>query len=298
MSSGRRDAFRPGTLTYLRQAAAAKAMVPLDLLLGTRLEAAFGIVTYHRVSPRPAKGPLPPLNVTPARLQRQLDGLLRRGFEPWRLSDALDCHEQGRPIPRRAFVVVFDDGFQGVHRHALPILSGLRVPATVFMPTAFLDSDAPLPFDDWDSAGDPAVAAEAWRALSTPECRELLDSGWFEIGSHTHTHRDLRGRPDELRADVARSVRELRERFAIEAPTFSFPFGARDAATTEAVRAAGVRCALTTDCQLVTPADDPFGWGRFGAEEYDTAATLAAKLNGQYSCAQNAWRRMKRLAGR
>ena len=53
-----------------------------------------------------------------------------------------------------------------------------------------------------------------------------------------------------------------------------------------ASRRAGVACALTTEAACVAPGADPFGWGRFNAYDWDTAGTLAAKLEGWYG-----WRR-------
>ena len=46
-------------------------------------------------------------------------------------------------------------------------------------------------------------------------------------------------------------------------------------------------CALTTEPQLVRPGDSPFDWGRFAAEEHDTAASLAAKLSGWYEAVRS-----------
>ena len=52
----------------------------------------------------------------------------------------------------------------------------------------------------------------------------------------------------------------------------------------EVARDAGLLCALSTEPELVLRNQDPFSWGRFPAEQHDTAATLAAKLGG-WTCA-------------
>ena len=52
--------------------------------------------------------------------------------------------------------------------------------------------------------------------------------------------------------------------------------------------------ALHTDSEVVRPGDDPFDWGRFTAFGNDSAASLAAKLDGWYSLVQDAWRRLRR----
>jgi hypothetical protein len=46
-------------------------------------------------------------------------------------------------------------------------------------------------------------------------------------------------------------------------------------------------CSLTTEPHLVRPGDDPFDWGRFAAEDHDTAETLAAKLGGWHTLLRN-----------
>lgn len=285
--------FRPGSLSYLRCALAARSMAPLGRLAGAGAGAGFGVMTYHRVAPRVAGRPAPNLNVTPRRMRQQLAGLLARGYEPWTLRRAVQTHEAGGAVPGNALIVVFDDGYAGVLRHGLPVLAELGVPATVFLPTDHLDTDSPRPFDPWAAACG-AGQEDAWRILTSDECRQLQQSGLVELGSHTHRHEDLRGRPVDLQRDIARSVEVLRERFGVARPLFSFPFGHQGPSERDAARRAGVVCGLTTDCQLVRPGDDPFAWGRFGAEQFDTAASLAAKLNGTYSRVQNVWRRLKR----
>src|SRR5262249_14325564 len=106
------------------------------------VRAGMGILMYHRVAPLPdGKGVRAPTwNVTPSRLREQLSGLLDRGYRPWPLRQALAHSRQGLPLPSTAFVVTFDDGYESVYRHAWPILRALRIPATVFLATAYLDS--------------------------------------------------------------------------------------------------------------------------------------------------------------
>ncbi|MCA9179410.1 MAG: polysaccharide deacetylase family protein [Planctomycetales bacterium] len=278
----------------LRHALAARAMVPLDWALPSRARDAFGIITYHRVAPLTA-GCQPDLNVTPNRFRAQLAGLLKLGYRPWRLADAVQCWRQGTPPPANAFAVCFDDGYVGVLRHALPVLRELGVPATVFLPTGHLGADTPRPFDLWGAA-HPDASEDLWRVMSVGECEQLADSGLVDLGSHTHRHEDMRSDPERLAEDMRESVTALRDWFGVHSPAFSFPFGMVSPATSDIIRNSGVSCALTADCQLVRRDDDPFHWGRFGGEQYDTARTLAAKLNGTYSFFQNQWRRLKRLA--
>jgi peptidoglycan/xylan/chitin deacetylase (PgdA/CDA1 family) len=229
----------------------ARASVPLSMLFGPRQAGAFGILMYHRVA-AVVRGVSPPTwNVTPRRFRQQLLGLLERGYQAWPLKKALEWHKAGRAIDRKVFVVTFDDGYANNYLHAWPILRELRVPATIFLATAYLDSDEPFPCDDWSAAGSPDVPRDAWLPLSTAQCWELHASGSIELAAHTHTHADFRNKPELLEVDLSECLEVLRRRFGITQPTFAFPYGTRSLGysgptLSPAVRRAGAICALTT----------------------------------------------------
>ena len=277
--------------------------VVLNALAGRRSGDALGILTYHRIAPRVPGLPRPLHNVTPDRFRRQLEGLAARGFRVWPLGRVLRYHEQARRVPPRTVVITFDDGYRSVYLYAWPILRALGMPATVFLSTAFLDGEEPFPFDAWGMAYRRRAPAEAFLPLTALQCRRMLEDGLIELGAHTHTHQDFRNRPEAFRKDLEMSIAVLRSRFGIERPAFAFPFGSpRKGYASEqliaAARQTAVVCGLTTECVPVDPASDPFGWGRFNAFSWDTATTLAAKLDGWYSWAPKlraAWTR--RISG-
>lgn len=270
---------------------------------GPRQDQAVGILMYHRVAD-PIPGIAPPTwNVPPARFAAQLEGLLARGWRAWPLEQVIEQHRRGEPMPRRTFVVTFDDGYANNLYHALPVLNRLGVPATVFLATAYLDSRRPLPFDDWEAAGSPHVPQEAWRPLSTAECQQLVASGLVTLGAHTHTHVDFRGQPEKLLSDLAACLSVLRERFFVESPPMALPYGTptdgfASPELIAAARDAGVSCCLTTQPALVRPGDSPFGWGRRGVEASDTAATLAGWLGGWETALREAFCIAARVGGR
>jgi peptidoglycan/xylan/chitin deacetylase (PgdA/CDA1 family) len=269
---------------------AGRVGVGLSRLLGSRAGEALGIITYHRIAPHVPGLPWPLHNVTPDRFHEQLSGLLAAGFSFWSLRRVIDCHERGEPVPGRTVVVTFDDGFETVYHNAFPILRELRIPATIFVNTAYLDSDGPFPFDVWGVAYEKESAPEIYRPLTTAQCREMQASGWVDLGAHTHTHHDFRGRPDDFLVDLEINVSILRGRFGVSEVTFAFPYGSphrgfAGGELAEAAKRAGVCCALTTEAVSVDVRSDPFYWGRFNAFSWDSSATLAAKLKGWYSWA-------------
>jgi peptidoglycan/xylan/chitin deacetylase (PgdA/CDA1 family) len=262
----------------------------LGATLGDHSQSKFGILMHHRVAPRTSGVPLPPYNVEPHRFRVQIAGLIQRGFQFIPLHTALAARADGNPLPSKSVVLTFDDCFESVYTHAWPILQEFSVPATLFLSTAYLDSDAPFPFDTWAEEFADRVPADHYRPIRTEQCREMRATGLVELGTHTHTHADFRGYEDEFAEEMHIASEILKDRFGITEPVFSLPFGNPSAgyASEEfmtAARASGAACALTTEATLVDVVSEPFGWGRLNVFQWDTAATLAGKLNGWYDWA-------------
>ncbi len=288
--------FAPGQAAFSSSAkdmamkAAGWIGVGLQWLFGPRARGRTGILTYHRVSPMIPGVPPPTQNVTPDRFRGHMAGLLDRGFTIWPLGKMLGYHVLGRPMPPRTIALTFDDGFQSVHAEALAVLREFHVPATVFLATAYLGSRKPFPFDTWGLNYCEALPPAAFRPLTVEQCRELVDSGLIDLGAHTHTHRDLRGRPECFREDLQTSVDFLRTTFGLSNVMFAFPYGGvhlgfADPDLVAAAKLTGVNCGLTTECALIEEGSDPFQWGRFHVFPWDTVATLDAKLDGWYTWA-------------
>ncbi|HVR28437.1 MAG TPA: polysaccharide deacetylase family protein [Thermoanaerobaculia bacterium] len=268
---------------------------------GRRRSDGFGILMYHRVAPVVRGIEKPPWNVPPRQFRRQVEGLLEAGYRIWPLRRLIAAAESGRALPEKITAITFDDGYASVYLEALPVLESLALPATVFVATAYVGSAAPFPFDEWGSAWHGEALADTWRPLHWGECRVMEATGLIEIGTHTHIHRDFRGDPAALYADLERSIRRLGDELGRREPLFAFPYGAPELgfAAPEllgAAREAGVRCALTTEGAMVRQGSSPFGWGRFEVTAADTGSTLAAKLAGFYDWMGTAKRCFVRLS--
>jgi peptidoglycan/xylan/chitin deacetylase (PgdA/CDA1 family) len=255
---------------------------------GSRAGNRVGILLYHRIHPFIPGLPEPTFNVRPELFRAQLSGLIGAGFRFISLDEVLRARCTGTPLSPQSVVVTFDDAYEAVYHYAWPILRDLGIPAVAFLSTAYLDSPRPFPFDRWSQLHQYRIPPEAYRPLRVELCQEMMAEGSFEFGAHTHTHEDFRGRPDDLQRDLRRCVGVLRDAFGYDDVTFAFPYGKTNlgyagGAMNAAARAAGVVCALTTDCSLIDPlCDDPFSWGRFSCSSWDTSAALAAKLAGWY----------------
>jgi len=289
-----------GSTKHLAMRVVGRVGVGLDWCFGSLAGAAPGILTYHRVGTPPSDLAQPPDCVTADQFHEQIAGLLARGFRAWPLGQLIRASRDGRAIPAKTFAITIDDGYTGVYTQAFPVLRRLQVPATLFPCTAYLDSSEPFPFDTWAIACRERMGEDLYRPLTTAQCEDMLRSKLIELGAHTHTHADFRGRSEEFHSDLRTSQEILRSRFGLEEMPFAFPFGHShlgyaDEPLMAAVRRAGLTCALTTDPRPAAPASDPFGWGRFTAFSWDTSATLAAKLDGWYGWASDLYRAAFRL---
>ncbi|MHA6203852.1 polysaccharide deacetylase family protein [Dyella soli] len=108
------------------------------------------ILAYHRVLPLPDPATyefdLELISTPPDQFREQML-LLRQRFHPMRLGDVAAAIEAGRPLPRDAVVVTFDDGYDDNYHVVFPILRELGIPATFFVSTGHIDSGRPYAYD-------------------------------------------------------------------------------------------------------------------------------------------------------
>lgn len=282
----------------LKQRAAGFSVL-LHRALGDRHQRRIGILLHHRVCPRYSNMPFPPHAVTPAVFRSQLAGLQAAGYTFVRLAEVREAAASLSPLPRRSVVLTFDDVHASVYEYAFPIMRALGIPGTAFLATSFLDSQLPFPFDDWGLRFQDRLPPESYRPLSVTQCLQMRDSGLFDFGAHTHTHQDFRGRPHQFRQEVELSIKIIRDLFDQDEVPFAFPWGSvahgyAGGELANAARQTKAYCALTTEGLTFDPhTHDRFDWGRFVVFEWDTPATLGAKLAGRYDWA----RRVRRTVG-
>jgi peptidoglycan/xylan/chitin deacetylase (PgdA/CDA1 family) len=199
------------------------------------------ILCYHAVS---ASWPSF-LAVDPERLGAQVRHLLRRGYRPMTLSEAVQGRDRGKRM-----VITFDDGYRSIISRGMPVLDALGVKATAFIQTDLADEGgefAALP------ASERPRSAEELRCMSWPEVRQLAAAGW-EIGSHTCSHPYLdRIAPEQAQGELRRSRERCEEELQGECRTIAYPYGAYDSCVMELAAAEGYRAAVTLENRLFEP---------------------------------------------
>jgi len=98
------------------------------------------IVAYHRVAEfhdDPAVDDRS-ISAIPSAFREQM-GHIARYYRCISMPELLDAIERKAPLPKRCILITFDDGYSDFAEIAWPILKKLRLPATMFVPTAFPD---------------------------------------------------------------------------------------------------------------------------------------------------------------
>ena len=155
----------------------------------------------------------------------------------------------GRPFPRQAAAITFDDGFANFASVAAPVLASHGFSATVYIiagmvgrTTRWIDRGVPLP---------------SLPLLTWDEIRGLHSQG-IEIGSHSITHGFLtRCSRRELDCELRESRATLEHELGVPVRLFAYPQGDYNSRVVAATRAAGYTSAVTVDQGRATLASNP-----------------------------------------
>ncbi|MFB9393962.1 polysaccharide deacetylase family protein [Streptomyces coeruleoprunus] len=185
---------------------------------------------YHAVGHRPAKAAYG-LSVAPEAFAAQMALLAERGCTPLTTAALAEAWRTGKPLPDRPVLITFDDGYEGVHRYALPALAEHGFAATLFVSTGWLRG----PYDEGGALDT---------MLDWDQVRELAASG-TEIGGHSHTHPELDQVDDgRLRFEALRCREIIAEELGAAPVSFAYPYGYSSRRVRQAVRTAGFAQAL------------------------------------------------------
>jgi peptidoglycan/xylan/chitin deacetylase (PgdA/CDA1 family) len=98
------------------------------------------ILTYHRIDSPNRRPDLDPglISASPAAFAEQVAYVARK-YDPVDLAQLFEARNGGSPLPTRAVLFTFDDGYRDFADNAWPILKRAGIAAVVFVPTAYPD---------------------------------------------------------------------------------------------------------------------------------------------------------------
>ena len=119
------------------------------------------------------------LSVRTDRLVDQLAWLRANGYQAVSVDQILAARQGGQPLPERAVLLSFDDGYRSFYTRVLPILKAYGWPALLAPVGVWMDTPADKPVD---FGGSPEARD---RFLTWDQIREISQSGLVEITAHT-----------------------------------------------------------------------------------------------------------------
>ncbi|GGU94528.1 hypothetical protein GCM10010260_32110 [Streptomyces filipinensis] len=219
------------------------------------------ILMYHSVATAPNDATRA-LSVAPEAFAEQMALIGDLGLTPVTTAGLAARWRSGRPLPARPVLITFDDGYEGVHRHALPVLSRHGFPATLFVSTGWLRG-----------AHDTGGGLDTM--LDWPQVRDLAAAG-VEIGGHSHSHPQLDQLDDApLRTELSRCTEIVADELGTRPVSFAYPYGYSSRRVREAVRADGYTQALAVGNALARRRQGPYALQRVtvrrgtGVEEFE-----------------------------
>lgn len=225
------------------------------------------VLCWHALADLAADPLLQAYGVPPRKFREQLDTLRRAGWAALSADEFLALLEDGATVPRRAFLVTFDDCYTDLASVGHPVLAEAGVAAAAFVVTEYVGKES-----SWDPAVMPLPLAD-WSAVET-----LQREGW-EIGAHSQTHPMLTTLEDAaLWLEVAGSREELVKQGMPPPRLFAYPYGDWDARVRSVAERAGYRAAFTVDPGTARPGVDPFAIPRIEVLPEDVGRRLRRKL--------------------
>ncbi len=231
------------------------------------------VLTYHSVHPT-----LSFASATPEDFARHLEWLK----EHCQLVDFHSIpqlvHANGHDKP--VVAITFDDGYEDNYTYALPPLTSMDIPATVFVTTGLIE-------------GDPAVVGRLSALWGTPQ-GHVKGMSWGQMkemhasrvtfGAHTVSHPNLAALdPVSVTREMYTSRHVLEEYLQVPVETFAYPFGNPrfhvSSQTTRCAADVGFKAAGTVQFRGIKPTDIALRIPRFPVTR-DSVDVLRGKIYG------------------
>ena len=233
-------------------------------------------------------------------LIRHFNWIKLRGYNPVSFQQILDAKAGKAPLPEKAILLSFDDGYESFYRLVYPLLKLYNYPAVFALVGSWLDvaDDKAVPYG---SDKLPRSYFVGW-----PQLREMQASGLVELASHTFTsHYGLLANPQgnvqpavttagwsqhgyesmtdyraRIKADFDASASQLKDQTGRAPRILVWPYGAFNQTTLELARAAGMRYTFTLADGLNKLSDSGSTVRRYLLEEDTSLETLDEIMGG------------------
>lgn len=184
------------------------ALLPPVASASSETDEKFTVLSYHEIAD-PGEALIPEYAVTPTMFVRQIDWLKNNGYNFVSVDDILADHDGRRPLPPKAVLITFDDGYRSMYEHAWPLLRMLKIPSVVAVVGAWEEDKGTVNFDGRMITRD--------KLMTWAQLRELSESGLVEVSSHSFDlHHGVPGNPQGNMEPAATTRRWMADKNAYE----------------------------------------------------------------------------------
>jgi peptidoglycan/xylan/chitin deacetylase (PgdA/CDA1 family) len=226
------------------------------------LERTLVVLMYHKVNGVDGNT----VTVPPSAFDEQMAQLGELGCTVVSLDDVVAHYLERKPLPPRAVLITFDDGYLDNLENAAPILRRHGYPAVLFAPIGYLGARRPLPHDEHLAARGIVNRTLDWSELAD------IERHGIRVESHGIGHRPLADlEVDEAAREITLSKLRLEE--ALGRPVCAFAYVKGSEAHYRPVhlsllRQAGYHIAFTSISGGNGPDTDPLQLHRYNVEPY------------------------------
>ncbi|HEY1051687.1 MAG TPA: polysaccharide deacetylase family protein [Prosthecobacter sp.] len=233
------------------------------------------ILGYHDFRER---GGTPMLIAAP-KFREQMQAIKDSKIPVISLDDVMAWKRGEKNIPEESIVITMDDGWEGVHTYAYPVLKEFGFPFTIYLYKKYVNIGG--------------------RSLSWTQIKEMMQHG-CTVGSHSVSHDNLKKKPKnnspagiaEQQQWILNELKDsrdfLEQNLKIKCTSFAYPFGIFDDTIMETGLQIGYESLVTVNGQKVTW-DTPNGkLGRYIVHgDSDTNFKLATSFRGRGDVSAN-----------
>lgn len=198
------------------------------------------VLMYHMVSKHlpKNKSKFNRLRVEPKEFEKQIKWLSKNGFKSYFVREISD------DLSPKSVIITFDDGYKDNLTNALPILQKYGFKATIFIVCNRFDNN-------WATDKDLKKSSDELNSeemLGDNDVKELLESGFIEIGSHALNHANLPSLSyKDKQNEILNSKLEIEKKFGITCESFAYPFGFYDEESMQLAKESGYKFSVTTN---------------------------------------------------
>lgn len=168
------------------------------------------VLQYHHISENTPKS----TSITPGLFAEHMRWLREHEYRVVDMEQLVKWMKQGKPLPNKAAVITFDDGYSSIYDNAWPILKKYKWPFTVFVNTQHHD--------------EKNAKYMSWKQLL-----EMAEGG-ATIGNHSVSHEHmLRKLPEEtdkqwqarMTDEITAAQKTINRNLGKQLKVFAYPYG-------------------------------------------------------------------------